>query len=185
LCSRRTCLGVKFRYTVHTQAARSKRSSVAWLRPRLSRWRQSRQSHSGPTRPSPANVGALPARAAACYSRNISATLCPSALALISISTAFATTPDLALARLHGCNAKKWYGRFSNASERFDYLYSEQELNEWAPNVQAMAEAAEVVHVLFNKNYNDYALENARQMRMILREELREAEIVAPPQETD
>jgi uncharacterized protein YecE (DUF72 family) len=94
------------------------------------------------------------------------------------------TAPELAIARLHGRNAKTWYGRFENASQRFDYLYSEQELREWAPNVKAMAEAAEVVHVLFNNNYNDYALENARQMRMILRQELPEAEVVASPEES-
>ena len=95
------------------------------------------------------------------------------------------TATNLALARLHGRNTQTWYGRFDNAAKRFDYLYSEEELREWAPNVQAMAEAAEAVHVLFNNNYNDYALENARQMRMILREELPDAEIVAAPDEDD
>ncbi len=93
------------------------------------------------------------------------------------------TSPELAIARLHGRNAKTWYGRFENAAQRFDYLYSEQELQEWAPNVKAMTEAAEVVHVLFNNNYEDYALENARQMRLILREELPDADVVAAPEE--
>ncbi len=93
------------------------------------------------------------------------------------------TTPALAITRLHGRNAKTWYGKFRSAAERFNYLYSEDELREWIANVALLAEVAEVVHVLFNNNYEGYALQNARQMRMLLRQELPGQEVVAAPAE--
>lgn len=92
------------------------------------------------------------------------------------------TAPALVIVRLHGRNARTWYGRYQTAAERFNYLYSEQELGEWVPKIGALAEAAEAVHVLFNNNYEDYALRNARQLRLLLREGLSH-EVVAAPQE--
>ncbi len=93
------------------------------------------------------------------------------------------TASALAIVRLHGRNASTWYGKFRSAAERFNYLYGEDELREWAPHVALLAETAEAVHVLFNNNYGGYALQNARQMRMLLREELPEQEVVAAPEE--
>lgn len=93
------------------------------------------------------------------------------------------TNPALVIVRLHGRNAKTWYGRFASAAERFNYLYSEHELHEWVANIAALAAVGPAVHVLFNNNYQDYALVNARQLRMLLRRELPQIEVVASPEE--
>jgi uncharacterized protein YecE (DUF72 family) len=93
------------------------------------------------------------------------------------------TTPALAIVRMHGRNAKTWYGRHERAGERFNYLYDEQELAEWVPRVGALVEAAQAVHVLFNNNYVDYAIQNARQLRDLMRRDLPEVEVVSAPQE--
>ena len=45
--------------------------------------------------------------------------------------TVVATTSPTAYLRLHGRNAATWNVRGRSAAERFDHLYSEQELSEW------------------------------------------------------
>lgn len=74
------------------------------------------------------------------------------------------TNPSLVLVRFHGRNAKTWYMRTKTPAERFNYLYSEHELRGWLPSCAQLAVLAKTIHVLFNNNYQDYALENSRQL---------------------
>jgi uncharacterized protein YecE (DUF72 family) len=80
------------------------------------------------------------------------------------------TSPNLVVARFHGRNYQKWYAKVQRTAERFNYLYSEQELQEWVPKVRTLAEKAQEMHLLFNNNAQDYAVRNARQLRMLLSE---------------
>lgn len=74
------------------------------------------------------------------------------------------TTPGLAYLRLHGRNAATWNtGR--TVAERFDYVYSEDELREWLDPVLDMAERTQEVAVVFNNNARDHALRNAERFR--------------------
>jgi len=91
------------------------------------------------------------------------------------------TDPDLVIVRFHGRNARKWYARTATTAERFDYLYSEEELAGWVPGVRTLAERASRVHILFNNNMQDYAVQNARQMRLLLADALSGHTVVAPP----
>jgi uncharacterized protein YecE (DUF72 family) len=77
-----------------------------------------------------------------------------------------ATSPDLAVVRFHGRDPKAWQQK--TVSERFRYHYQEQELQEWVPKVQHLAEGAREVHVLMNNCYSDYAVTNARQFMDLL-----------------
>jgi uncharacterized protein YecE (DUF72 family) len=94
------------------------------------------------------------------------------------------TDPALVIVRFHGRNYKKWYARVQRTAERFDYLYPPEELAEWVPKVQTLAENAQEVHLLFNNNAQDYAVRNGRQLRMMLRDSLSGAEIISSPEET-
>jgi uncharacterized protein YecE (DUF72 family) len=78
-----------------------------------------------------------------------------------SIPPVVAATADHAVVRFHGHSAK-WQSK--DIYERFGYLYSEQELREWAPKVEQLAEQVQEVHVLTNNCYRDYAQVNARQL---------------------
>lgn len=79
------------------------------------------------------------------------------------------TNPRLALARFHGRNADTWYLKGDESSrERFNYLYSEEELSEWVPRIGEMAQQAEEVHVLMNNNYRSNAITNAQDMQRLL-----------------
>ena len=68
------------------------------------------------------------------------------------VPTVVALTSSTAYLRLHGRNAKTWNIRGRSAAERFDYLYSEDELSEWIEPLREVAQRAENAYVLFNNN---------------------------------
>lgn len=78
-----------------------------------------------------------------------------------SVPPIVAATADLAVVRFHG-HSDKWTSR--DIYERFGYLYSETEVQEWAANVHELASRAREVHALWNNCYSDYAQRNARQL---------------------
>jgi uncharacterized protein YecE (DUF72 family) len=79
-------------------------------------------------------------------------------------------TGDFAAIRFHGRNRDTWEIKSGAASDRFNYLYDEAELRDWVPRIRHLARRAATVHVLFNNNYEDYGVRNARQMRLLLDE---------------
>jgi uncharacterized protein YecE (DUF72 family) len=94
---------------------------------------------------------------------------------------AAATNHDLALVRLHGRNANRWMRDAKSAAERFDYLYTPDELETWVPKIDALARQAREVHVLFNNCHADYAVRNAQQMSDLLAHIEATPEVRAPP----
>jgi hypothetical protein len=55
------------------------------------------------------------------------------------VPTVLALTSPTAYVRFHGRNAETWNKRGGSASERFDYLYSEEELEEWVAPLRELA----------------------------------------------
>jgi uncharacterized protein YecE (DUF72 family) len=68
------------------------------------------------------------------------------------VPTVVARTSDTAYVRFHGRNAGTWNKRTGSAAERFDYLYSEQELEEWVAPLRELAAETESVYAMFNNN---------------------------------
>jgi uncharacterized protein YecE (DUF72 family) len=66
--------------------------------------------------------------------------------------TVLALTSPILYVRMHGRNAGTWNARGGSAAERFDYLYSNEELGEWVPQLQELSEQAEEAYVVFNNN---------------------------------
>ncbi|NIP35655.1 MAG: DUF72 domain-containing protein, partial [Thermoplasmata archaeon] len=60
-------------------------------------------------------------------------------------------TSDIAYVRLHGRNAGSWYDH-DQAWERYDYMYSDQELSEWVPRLLDIARRARKAYVVFNNH---------------------------------
>src|SRR5205823_4984589 len=56
----------------------------------------------------------------------------PSSLPLVAVATA----SDLAIVRFHGRDPEVWAKKNVSASERFRYLYNEEELKEWVPKIE-------------------------------------------------
>jgi uncharacterized protein YecE (DUF72 family) len=74
-------------------------------------------------------------------------------------------TADISIVRFHGRNTALWEKGSTEASGRFDYLYTEQELLEWVPKIKELRETTKSLHVLFNNCYDDKAVRNAKQIR--------------------
>jgi uncharacterized protein YecE (DUF72 family) len=78
------------------------------------------------------------------------------------------STSDISLVRLHGRNRDNWEKQGIGPAERFNYLYSEEELREWAQKIKELAGKTKQCHVLFNNCHEDKAIVNARQMRLMV-----------------
>ena len=78
-----------------------------------------------------------------------------------SIPPVLAATSDLAVVRLHG-HSDQWDAK--TVQERFNYRYSDEELEQWAGKIKKLAEDADETNVVFNNCYRDYAHVNARQL---------------------
>lgn len=91
-----------------------------------------------------------------------------------------AATSRTGYIRLHGRNRETYFARNVSAADRFDYLYTAEELEEWAPRVRELAAQTDDTYVMFNNCKYDYAPRNAREMAEILGPEL-----VAPIEPAD
>ncbi|MHB8469449.1 MAG: DUF72 domain-containing protein [Gaiellaceae bacterium] len=95
------------------------------------------------------------------------------------VPTVPAVTAGIAYVRFHGRNLGTWNKRGGSAAARFDYLYRDEELEEWTPALRELAGAAEQAYVFFNNNASSadpdnplgriaQAATNARQLRRLL-----------------
>lgn len=83
-----------------------------------------------------------------------------------------ATSPDLAIVRLHGRNHETWEKTgLSASSERFDYDYSDEELAGLAAPITRLAREARELHVVFNNNRDDQGQRNGLSLMKILGEQ--------------
>ena len=85
-----------------------------------------------------------------------------------SVPPVTAVTADLALVRFHGRNRDTWEAKGITPAERFRYLYSRDELAEWAPRIHQVASEATETHVLMNNCYANYGTTNARELAALL-----------------
>ena len=68
------------------------------------------------------------------------------------VPTVVARTSPTAYVRFHGRNASTWNKRTGSAAERFDYLYSEEELRSGSSRCSELAGETETVYAMFNNN---------------------------------
>ncbi len=80
-----------------------------------------------------------------------------------------------AYVRLHGRNAKNWFADDVPSYERYNYLYSEDELREWATRLNALCEQADNVYVFANNHYRGQGAVNALELRAMLEHQPPEA----------
>ena len=80
------------------------------------------------------------------------------------------TSPELAVFRFHGRNAENWEKKGIPPSERFRYLYDEDELGDWLPQITAVARKTKETHAVFNNCFSNYGTTNARELAKLLAE---------------
>jgi len=77
---------------------------------------------------------------------------------------ASATAKDLGMVRFHGRDPTAWASKSETASVRFRYDYEQEELREWVPRIESLANETRETHVLMNNCYRDFAVRNAREL---------------------
>lgn len=85
------------------------------------------------------------------------------------------TSSDLAVVRFHGRRSATWEGAGVPPVERFRYLYSRAELEEWVPRVREIARQVRATHLLMNNCYANYGATNARELAALLARDLARA----------
>ena len=85
-----------------------------------------------------------------------------------SVPPVVGVTGPVALVRFHGRNQEAWARRGATVAEKYDYLYSPEELRAWAPAIEQMASSARETHVIMNNCHDDKAVRNARELATIL-----------------
>jgi len=80
------------------------------------------------------------------------------------------TSPELAVFRFHGHRTDTWEKPNITPSERFRYLYDEDELADWAPRIAEAARSTKEAHALMNNCSGNYGTTNAIQLADLLRQ---------------
>jgi uncharacterized protein YecE (DUF72 family) len=78
------------------------------------------------------------------------------------------TDRRLAILRLHGKNVAGWQKKGASVHERFNYLYSAEELTAWTDPLKRLSAEAEHVHVVFNNCVRNYAVLSAKGLAVLL-----------------
>jgi uncharacterized protein YecE (DUF72 family) len=81
-----------------------------------------------------------------------------------------AATHPVAYVRFHGRNEKTWNIRSEKSSDRFDWMYGVEELEEWVGKLDRLAGEADEVYAMFNNNRDDFAPRSAVLLRGLLDE---------------
>jgi len=79
-------------------------------------------------------------------------------------------TCQTAYFRFHGRNRVNWRAKVKEVSLRYDYRYSEKEIEDFAASIEKVIEKSKRVFVMFNNCRGKYAVENTIRMMEILNE---------------
>jgi uncharacterized protein YecE (DUF72 family) len=77
-------------------------------------------------------------------------------------------TSDTGYIRLHGRNQQHWFNEKSGRNDRYNYLYSREELVPWQQHLDRIAAAAQRTFVIFNNHFHGQAIVNAFEFQYML-----------------
>ncbi len=83
-----------------------------------------------------------------------------------SVKPADVVTGPLAYVRFHGRNYEKWFAH-DESWERYDYLYSTEELEPWVERIKRMSEEKDA-YVITNNHFRGQAVVNAADLKAAL-----------------
>lgn len=82
--------------------------------------------------------------------------------------SAIVTNPSFSYVRLHGRNYKDWFRENAGRDDRYNYLYTTDELEDWVGRIKKLAEGSNRVFIITNNHYRGQALANALQIKNML-----------------
>jgi uncharacterized protein YecE (DUF72 family) len=81
-----------------------------------------------------------------------------------SIAPSARATALVGYVRLHGRNYEHWFTSEDHPEERYNYLYSMQELEPWAARIRSVAASTDSTFVVTNNHFQGKAISNALQL---------------------
>jgi len=88
-----------------------------------------------------------------------------------SIKPSAEVTSSIGYIRLHGRNYQNWFREEADVVERYDYLYSRDELDPWVNRIKEVAQKAKQTFVITNNHARGQSLANAFEIMAQLEEE--------------
>lgn len=88
-----------------------------------------------------------------------------------SIRPAALTTSPVGYVRLHGRNYKDWFRENAPRDDRYNYLYSLDELDPWLVRIKEVAKQTRETYVITNNHFRGQAVVNAVEIKAALEEE--------------
>jgi uncharacterized protein YecE (DUF72 family) len=85
-----------------------------------------------------------------------------------SMAPGAAVTAPVGYVRLHGRNANDWFRSEAGRDDRYDYLYSREELKPWVEKIQRMRKRVDDLFVITNNHYRGQAVVNAFDLQQAL-----------------
>jgi uncharacterized protein YecE (DUF72 family) len=85
-----------------------------------------------------------------------------------SIKPAARATSRIGYVRLHGRNYENWFRAKATPADRYDYLYSLEELEPWVDRVKRVAIESEETFVVTNNHFRGKGVVNALEMKALL-----------------
>ena len=87
-----------------------------------------------------------------------------------SIKPSAEVTSPIGYIRLHGRNYQNWFREEANVVERYDYLYSRDEMEPWVERIKQVADKAKHTYVITNNHARGQSLVNAFEVLALLEE---------------
>jgi uncharacterized protein YecE (DUF72 family) len=84
-----------------------------------------------------------------------------------SIKPGAEVTGPIGYVRLHGRNYEHWFRENAESHERYDYLYTKEELEAWLDRIHEVARQAHDTYVITNNHYRGQAPTNALMLRQM------------------
>jgi uncharacterized protein YecE (DUF72 family) len=88
-----------------------------------------------------------------------------------SIKPADLTTSQIGYVRLHGRNYQDWFREKAPRDDRYNYLYSMDELEPWITRIKEIAAKTKESYVITNNHFRGQAVVNALEIKATLAEE--------------
>ncbi len=88
-----------------------------------------------------------------------------------SIKPAAVTTSQIGYVRLHGRNYQDWFREKAPRDDRYNYLYSLDELEPWITRIKEIARKTKESYVITNNHFRGQAVVNALEMKATLTEQ--------------
>ncbi len=77
-------------------------------------------------------------------------------------------TGPIGYVRFHGRRAETWFAENASAHDRYNYLYTPREIEEWLPRLKELAGKTETLFVFTNNCYRGQSVANGLQLRALI-----------------